>query len=137
MALVRIDRNPSRRQLAVFGATWLAVFAAAGVLAWRREAAVAAWALWAAAVLVPAGGSVAPRLLRLIYVAMAYAAWPIGAAVSVLLLAAVYYLILTPIGLVMRLFGRDPMKRKFPSPEESCWAARPAETPAARYFQQF
>jgi len=29
------------------------------------------------------------------------------------LLSIVFYLIFLPIGLIMRLFGKDPMKRKF------------------------
>ena len=39
---------------------------------------------------------------------MADVKW-IGAAVAVVLLGMIYYLLMTPIGLLMRLFGYDPM----------------------------
>ena len=38
MALIRIDRNPSGRALALFGALWLVFFAVAAALLWRSGA---------------------------------------------------------------------------------------------------
>ena len=38
-----------------------------------------------------------------------YAAFPIGWTISHLLLLAVYYFVLTPVGLALRLTGRDPV----------------------------
>ena len=138
MALIPINRNPSRKQLAVFGVTWLLFFGVAGWLALARGGSLpGACVLWSLAAVVPAIGWLVPAFLRAVYVAMAYAAWPIGAAVSVLLLAAVYYLVLTPTGLLMRLLGRDPMERKFPSDQQSHWQPRAPVEDVRRYFRQF
>ena len=41
------------------------------------------------------------------------AVFPIGWVMSYVLLGGVYFLVLTPIGLAMRICGRDPMQRKF------------------------
>ena len=46
-----------------------------------------------------------------------YGSWmsavePIGWTISQLILGVVYYLVITPIGLIMRLGGYDPMKRR-------------------------
>jgi hypothetical protein len=69
---------------------------------------------------------------------MSYLAWPIGFVVSHVVLALVYYLVLTPIGLAMRVFGYDPMRREFDRSAESYWIARDtAEIKAERYFRQF
>ena len=54
-----------------------------------------------------------PNVRRLLYLGWMRVFYPIGWVVSHLLLAIVYYLVLTPIGLVMRLFGGDPMHRGF------------------------
>ena len=138
MGLIRINRNPSRKQLAVFGLTWLVFFGAAGgiVLA-RTHLWPAAIGVWLAAVLVPGIGLLAPSLLRIVYLAMCYAAAPIGVTVSLVLLAVVYYGIVTPIGLVMRLLGNDPMTRRFDPDAETYWVPRTPAEGADRYFHQF
>ena len=73
---------------------------------------------------MPAVGLVSPGLLRIVYLGMIYATLPIGIVVSYVILAATYYLVLTPIGLVMRLCGYDPMHRRFDRKAESYWVPR-------------
>jgi len=138
MALIRIDTNPPRRQLNVFGLCWLVFFGAVGAIVLARGAAGGvAIAIWSAAVVVPAIGLLVPAFMRVVYVGMAFAAWPIGLIVSFIILAVVYYLVMTPIGLLMRLFGRDPMSRRFRPDAETYWVAhRPADN-TKRYFRQF
>ena len=41
------------------------------------------------------------------------AAEPIGLALSHVILGAVFYIVFTPVGLVMRLLGKDPLHRRF------------------------
>jgi hypothetical protein len=65
------------------------------------------------------------------------AALPIGWTISHLVLGAVYYLVLTPIGLVMRLLGRDPMQRRFDRSAKSYWIERTPRTDPSRHFRQF
>jgi hypothetical protein len=43
------------------------------------------------------------------------------------LMGLVFYLVVTPFGLVMRLFGRDPLGRKLEPAAQSYWIDRPAE----------
>ena len=43
--------------------------------------------------------------MRWIYLGMAYAALPIGFVVSYLMMVVVYYLVLTPIGVAMRMLA--------------------------------
>ncbi|MHC4975440.1 MAG: SxtJ family membrane protein [Planctomycetota bacterium] len=65
------------------------------------------------------------------------AAGPIGWTVSTVLLALVYFLVITPIGLMLRLFGHDPMQRGFERGRGSYWAERPQAPETRRYFRQF
>ena len=136
MSLVRINRNPSGRQLLVFALAWLAVLGAFGLSSWthgRPRAALAAWALAAA---VPLAGLASRRLLRGVYLAASYATYPIGYAVSRVALALVYYLALTPIALTMRAFGYDPLGRRFDPGAPSYWTRREGAKPTESYFRQ-
>jgi hypothetical protein len=137
MSLIRIEHNPTRRQLNAFGLIWLVFFGVlGGVVASRGGSTVAAGGWWVAAVVVPAIGWLAPRFMRIVYLGMAYAAYPLGFAISHVLLAAVYYLVLTPTAMVMRVLGYDPMSRRFDPSAESYWVPREAEKDVTRYFRQ-
>jgi len=137
MTLLPIESNPSRRQLAVFGVVWFVAFGVLGGFASYHGAWRWATALWAAAVTVPAIGCVFPSLLRIVYVGMACLTFPIGVVVSFLVLAAVYYLVFTPVGMMLRLFGYDPMHRRRDADAASYWVARMPAEDVRRYFQQF
>jgi len=137
MSLIRIDRNPSRRQLAVFGLVWLVVFAALGGMALSQNGSAAAAVLWTAAVLIPAIGWLVPSFMRIVYLGMAYLTFPIGLVVSFVILAAIYYAVLTPIGLLMRLVGYDPMCRRRDANAASYWTSREPVDDVRRYFRQF
>ena len=63
--------------------------------------------------------------------------YPIGWIISHALLAIVYYLVITPIGLGMRLFGRDPLQRELHRSAKTYWTPRSTIKDTARYFQQF
>jgi hypothetical protein len=138
MSLIHIDRNPSRRWLAWFGLIWLVVFGAIACSAFLRHGWTAsAAAFLGLAVIVPAAGWVCPPLMRAVYLTVAYATLPIGLAVTFVVMAAVYYLVLTPLGRVLRACGHDAMHRRFEPGAESYWADRPEQPAVERYFRQF
>ena len=139
MSVVQINTNPTRRELNQFGFIWLGFLAFFGVIAYFKFGSplVARW-LWVAAVVVPILGWLVPAFMRLVFLGMSYLAWPIGFVVSHVVLAVVYYLVLTPIGLLTRLFGYDSMKRKFDPEAKSYWIERRREAvDTKRYFRQF
>jgi hypothetical protein len=136
MSLIRINRNPSGRQLAVFAAAWLVFVGASGAKEWLRDHHTSAGVLWALAAAVPLAGVVSREGLRLVYVGLCYATRPIGLVVSLIVLAVVYYIALAPIGLTMRLFGRDPLSRGFEPDAPTYWKPRKTVRPVATYFDQ-
>ncbi len=137
MSLIRINRNPSGRQLLVFALAWLALLGLLGWRSWSRGRHAGAEAAWALAAAVPLAGLLSRRLLRCTYLAMSFATYPIGLAVSRIVLALVYYLALTPIGLTMRLLGHDPLLRRFDPAARSYWTARGGARSPESYFQQY
>jgi len=136
MSLIRINRNPSSRQLAVFGLAWLVFLGLWGWASWLRGRHIAAEMIWALAAAVPLAGLLVPRFLRLVYLAMSYLTYPIGFAVSHVVLALAYYLALAPIGLTMRLFRYDPLCRRFDPKARSYWRSRSGTKSLEDYFRQ-
>jgi hypothetical protein len=136
MSLVRIERNPSGRQLLVFGTAWLAFLGAAGLLAWHRGHHAPAEVLLALAAIVPLAGAFGRAVPRLAYVGLSYATYPVGFVASYLVLAVVYFLVVTPIGLLMRLLGKDPLSRTFDPGRQSYWIARDEKRTVESYFKQ-
>ena len=137
MGLIRINRSPSRRQLNVFGIIWLAFFSLIGWMVFQHGQPRLARVLWIVALSLPIVGWVFPAFMRWLYVGMAYAALPIGLVVSHVILAAVYYLLVTPLGWAKRLVGYDPMERKFDDPAPTYWVPRDSRIGIERYFRQF
>ena len=64
-------------------------------------------------------------------------AFPIGMVIGTLALVLVFYGVITPIGLVFRLIGRDPLHRRYDREASSYWIERRPRPAAKRYFQQF
>lgn len=138
MSLVRINRHPTRRHLAVFAVGWIVSLA---VLGWLFPLQLGGTSLrdvcWVLAVVVPAVGLAVPGFLKGAYLLSAYAALPIGLAVSYAILGVIYYLVLTPIGLLLRSRGYDPLHRRFEPQADTYWIQREASADTDRYFRQF
>jgi hypothetical protein len=138
MALIEINHNPSRSELRQFAGIWFPALAAViSYWVWQLADATSAMYVLAGAVAAGAVGVARPTWFRYVYIGWMYAAFPIGWTVSHLVLGATYYLLFTPIGLIMRLFGRDTMQRKFDPTASTYWIVRKERTDADRYFRQF
>ena len=138
MALIEINANPTPRDLRWFGVLLASFAIVAGSLAqWRFQAPAAARVVWTAGAALVALYAVAPPLRRWVYVGWLYAAYPIGWTVLHLTLAITYYVVLTPIGLVLRLVRRDPLERFPDRTATSYWSVRPPVHDVRRYFRQF
>ena len=138
MSLIQINRDPSRGQLAVFGIIWLTFFGLiGGIVLIRSESFPAAGLLWAVAVLMPVIGWIVPAFMRMLYISMACVGYPIGFVLSHLVLAVLYYVVLTSTGWLLRLFRCDPMSRRFQAGAETYWLRRERGIERNRYFRQF
>jgi len=148
MALIDLDLDPPPKRLASFGRFATAAFGLLGALLWWRHALVGiefseggaragAWVLWAVAAGCAALSWIAPRALRPLWVALSVAAFPIGWVVSHLVLAILYFAVLTPIALVFRAIGRDPLARKYDRSVSTYWIRRPPAPEPRRYYRQF
>lgn len=107
---------------------------------------IAAWNIyrgrsWAVAVFGAAGaalvlaGLLLPAVARAFHVAWMRLAAALGHVNSRVLLTLMYYLAVTPYGLVSRLAGRDPLRRRAPR-GESYWVERKRSRQAREQFER-
>jgi CBS domain containing-hemolysin-like protein len=69
-------------------------------------------------------GGLFPRSLSPIYPVWMALALVLGTIMTAVLLTLVFYLVVTPIGLLMRLAGKDPMNRKPDAALATYWTER-------------
>jgi hypothetical protein len=130
----RTEAQEARR----FGWMLPIVLGAIAALAYWRGRRTAAEVLvgigvggWAASVIVPA-------LWLRFFKAWMKLAEALGFLMTRVLLSAFFFLILTPVGLVMRLIGRDSLNTAFRDGKPTYWIDKePVETTLDRYEKQF
>lgn len=138
MALVRIKWHPEKNELRTFGVLWLVFFGSIGTWWFWHEASAAAYlSIWAIALVGGLLGMTAPMAMRPVYIAWMCLVFPIGWLISHLLLGAIYYGLLLPIGLTLRLFRHDPLQKRLDRNSGSYWLPRKTDTRPERYFRQF
>lgn len=141
MPLIEIKKNLTREDMLVFVAVFPIFLGLLGITLYYREHVQAALVLWQLAPLIGFVGMlgvyVSPKAVRWVYLGWIYAVFPIGWVISHLAMAVIYFLVITPTGLFMRLLGHDPMQRKLDRSAGSYWHRRePAGKPEG-YFRQF
>ena len=136
--MIEINWNPSRKELRVFAVLEVLFF---GIVSWmlydKTGSLTVAYTTFGIAAIVGIVGFCLPKFMRIVYVVWMAAVMPIGLVVSYLVLGFAFFLVVTPIGLVMRLCGRDPLQRQFDKDATTYWIPRPPNQNSKRYFRQF
>ena len=136
MPILQLNTTPSRKELRWFAALWWpAMCAMFGAILFRKfqAPAAAAW-IWSGGGLLALLGWLRPSIILPVYVGLMRVTFPIGWVVSHVVLALIYFGILTPIGALVRIF-HDPMERNFNRGADSYWSPRQPSDPD-RYFRQ-
>ncbi len=135
--MIQINWYPSARELRTFAGLWLVFFGVLGGLAAASDSPRAAMILMAVGAAAGLAGLARPSSVRLLYVLWMAATFPIGLLISNLMLLAVFYLVLTPVGLIQRLRGWDPLARRLDAARASYWEPRSRHAGIVRYFRQY
>ncbi|UCG58267.1 MAG: hypothetical protein JSU70_01925 [Phycisphaerales bacterium] len=139
MALMEANWHPDDKQLRTFGIVGLIASVVLSLVFYLLKGIAIQWV----AVILGAGAAIfllsliSGKLTRMVYVGLMAAALPIGYVVSFILLAAFYFILLTPLAIFFKIIGRDPLGRKFDSATDSYWLPHRAPEKSDRYFQQF
>ncbi len=136
--MLEIKKNFSQRELLWFGPLFaLFIGIIASILIRRFQMTQAAVVLAVLAAIVIAVYYLVPAWRKPIYLSWMYSVAPIGLIVSHILLALIFYGLLTPIGLALRMFGYDPLHRAFDKSAATYWVPRAEPSDTQRYFRQF
>ncbi len=116
--------DTSKKALRSFG--WVVggvLLVIAAVVWWRNDFALttAAYVLGSLGAALVVLGLAAPVVLKPVYRVWMALAVVLGFIMTRVILSVVYYLVMTPIGLAMRLFGKDPMHRRIDPDAASYW----------------
>jgi len=139
MSLVEINWQPSRKDLRNFGLIALIAAGLIAALLYVVKGLAVRWILPIAAFgpVVFLISRISLKLTRIIYLGLILITLPIGLLVSFIMLAGFYFLLITPLSLFFRLWGRDPLKRKFDFKAKSYWLTNRPPDRLERYFHQF
>jgi len=147
MRIMAMNWKPSERVLRQFGFIALAGFGGLALAAWNERlwfagglgaSRVALTSILAGlAALCLAASLVAPRANRPLFIGLSLLSYPIGFVVSYVIMAVLFYLVFAPVGIVMRMLGRDPLSRKADASALSYWLKVEDRKDPNRYFRQF
>jgi len=130
----KLDGSP--RALRRFGFTVGPVLLAlGGILLWRHRAA--AWPLIVFGALLLVGGAIAPRTLKYAHAPWMIFSFALGWMMSRVLLTIVFFLVVTPLGLLQRLCRKRAIEFAFKNGAASFWQARSGRPAPADYERQF
>ncbi len=133
---MKINFNPDERMLRQFGLLCVLFF---GLLCCMRVYQKADGITLLYGAIAAAAGVLAltrPTLLKPVFVGWTIAVFPIGFVMSYLILLCLYFLVFTPVGILLRLSGKDPLRLRSPQ-SQTCWLDRGKEADRRRYFRQF
>jgi len=129
-------KQTSAKQLRQFGLLVGGIFGVIGLwpMVWRHQP-MRTWALvLAVALIVP--GLVAPRILAPVHRIWMKLGEGLAWINTRIILGVVFYVVVTPLGLLMRLVSHDPMRRKL-EPSGESYRLRCKPRPATHMLRQF
>lgn len=138
MVIAEIKKiDSSVKKLREFGLVVGGVFAALGLLFLWRGKAHFPYFLYPGLALVVCG-AVAPGILRLLQKAWMTLAVLMGWVMTRVILSVLFFLVVTPIAMILRITGKDLLDLRFPSQDASCWKMCPKnEQGPAAYEKQY
>jgi hypothetical protein len=136
--VIDLNLNPTKKELRTFGLCALAFLCLVGWIVFRRGGSTPTIATLVGIGIAVAGlGLTIPQALRPVWVVLMVVNYPIGWVITHVVMALIFYLVVTPVGVIMRLTGRDPMERAFDRSARTYWKPRRTDPDSSRYFRQY
>lgn len=136
--MIEINWNPPKRDLKIFSVLLIIFFAIVAYAVHSKwDANNVAIAIVSVAFVLGVACFFLPEVARRVYVGWMILVFPIGWVVSHVILAVIFYGVFTPVALIMRLCGYDPMKRRFEAEAQTYWIERTEQPKSEQYFRQF
>ena len=127
----------TNRELRLFGFAFGGGLSVLGGLLWWRGITAVPPYLWGVAAVLWLLALLAPRALKPLEKVMATIFRAVTAALTAVLLTIFYFLIMTPIGLIMRVTRKDFLGKSFDREKTSYWIDIPEDGPWSRPEKPF
>lgn len=137
MKWFNLPLRPTPRVLRQFAAAWLVFLLAAAAQQMFLRHRVNDAAVLAVLALIGLAGLGKPSAVRWLFVTATVIAFPIGWVMTQVVLAVMFYAVLTPLALVFRWRGRDELQLRHKPKQPSFWMTRDPERDVKRYLKQF
>ncbi|WP_298865260.1 SxtJ family membrane protein [uncultured Gimesia sp.] len=138
MALTEINWTPTKRELRIFALALTVLLCLIAAFNYNAtESIPVVVILVSAAILLSGTGLISPQHIQPIYITWMVLFYPVRWIVSCLLIAMVYYLVIFPIGMTLRICGHDLVARRFDSEATSYWKVKKTIRQEKDYFRQF
>ncbi len=129
--------KPTPRVLRQFAGAWLAFFLIWSAIAlWKRHNVPLSCA-FAVVALFGIVGLIKPNAIRLPFIVASLVAFPIGWLMSQILLAVMFYGVITPVGFFWRIRGRDTLQLRSQPKQPTFWMKRGSQPTPDRYLKPF
>jgi len=112
--------SANKRELKKFALTIGLMLSILSIFFWYKENSTYYWYLLTGIVLILIG-FIVPFLLKPFYYLWMSFAIILGFVMTRLILTVFYFLVITPVGLLMRSFGKDPLNRKIDKNSKTYW----------------
>ena len=124
--------KPKRKDLRVFGFIWTVFFLAVALYPMINEGEPRTWALiCSGAFFITA--LLIPDILKWFYIIWVKIGNVIGKINSYIIMFLLFFLIFTPVAIIFKIFGRDPLKRKIRKNKETYWEERKEQPGTMKY----
>jgi hypothetical protein len=129
--------KPTTRVLRQFAGAWLVFFLVLSAMAFWKRHNVPQSCVFVAVALYGIAGLVRPNAVRLLFIVASVAAYPIGWLVSQIVLAVMFYGVITPIGFFWKIRGRDTLQLRSEPKQPTFWIKRGPTPSPDRYLKPF
>jgi lysylphosphatidylglycerol synthetase-like protein (DUF2156 family) len=139
LSLIEINWNPSRKILRDFGVIALLAcpILAAILYYWKHVSIPANMIIISIGIVLYLVSRLSLILTRWMFMGLTLLVSPIGFSVSFVGLAFIFFGLLTPMGLIFRLIGRDPLRLRKDNKSSSNWVVHVQNHDPKRYYRQF
>ncbi len=131
-----LNWNPSARDLRTFGISMVVGFAVIGlIVAWRHQGiATPTFVLWGVGAALAVASQI-PGLGHAAYLLIYIVSGVLGYVLSRVILTVLYVLLFVPIGLGLRVAGKDPLHLR--SRPHAAWLRRGPPAGPSSYYRAF
>jgi polyferredoxin len=130
-----MQKNPETKELRSFGLLVGGIFALVGFWPILFGRGIRLWAIIPAGILLVLG-CLLPTSLRFVYKMWMLLGHALGWVNTRIILSVVFYGMFCPMGFIMRLRGKDPMRRRY-EPESKSYRVLSSPRPGSHMLRQF